>query len=162
MRKIMMVIRREYLQSVTKKSFWIGTLAFPLVLLLIMGLAVGAHFLNPESERRIAFIDETGQLAANMVAALNASDENKFKDGKPRFVVEAVPLTGTSEETRRSLEQKVLDEEIHGILVARQDLDPNAAFGLYLKSVGDEDTGRALRRAQAASSLRSEANAAAE
>jgi len=147
MRKIMMVIRREYLQSVTKKSFWIGTLAFPLVLLLIMGLAVGAHFLNHESERRIAFIDETGQLAANMVAALNASDENKFKDGKPRFVVEAVPLTGTSEETRRSLEQKVLDEEIHGILVARQDLDPNAAFGLYLKSVGDEDTGRALRRA---------------
>ncbi len=147
MRKVLMVIRREYLQNVTKKAFWIGTLAFPLLLLLIMGLAVGAHVLNPETQKRIAFIDETGKLSAKMVEALNASDENKLSDKRPEFIVEAVPLQGSIEDTRRGLEEKILDEEIHGVLVARQDLDPNAGFGLYLKSVGDEDIGRALRRA---------------
>ena len=33
MHKLLMVVRREYLERVRKKSFWLGTLLFPLVLL---------------------------------------------------------------------------------------------------------------------------------
>ena len=144
MHKVLMVIRREYLQSVTKKSFWIGTLAGPLLILVLIGLTVVAHIINPETQKTISFIDETGQLQPSLVEALA---ENKLSDGRPEFVVESAPLAGSVDETRNNLEQQVLDEKIQGILVARQDLDPNAAFGLYLKSVGDESTGRALRRA---------------
>ena len=37
MHKVLMVIRREYLERVKKKSFWIGTMIFPLVMLLLIG-----------------------------------------------------------------------------------------------------------------------------
>ena len=38
MHKIFAVVRREYLQSVKTKMFWIGTLAFPLFIVMIFGL----------------------------------------------------------------------------------------------------------------------------
>ena len=41
MRKILMVLRREYLQSVQKKSFWIGTLALPFLFVLLFALPMG-------------------------------------------------------------------------------------------------------------------------
>ncbi len=144
MRKVLVVIRREYLQSVARKSFWIGTLIFPAALTAIFGLALAAHWVNPEVQKRIALIDQTGEIAGPFREALS---ERRLSDNQPEFVLETVPPGASLEETRRGLEARVLDEEIHGILVVREDLDPNQGFSLYLKSVGDEDVPRALRQA---------------
>ena len=49
MHKILAILRREYMQSIKTKMFWIGTLAFPLFFVGIMALSIGAQLINPES-----------------------------------------------------------------------------------------------------------------
>src|SRR6185503_18657655 len=80
MHKILMVLRREYLERVRKKSFWVGTLIFP----LLMGSLIFGQFalmaLNPEEQKKLVLIDETGTVAP--VVAERLSDK-KLKDGRP-------------------------------------------------------------------------------
>ena len=59
MHNILMILRREYRERVAKKSFWIGAVVLPVFL---GGLIVGSIMLmsvQPEKQRKIAFIDAT-------------------------------------------------------------------------------------------------------
>ena len=58
MHKILAVVRREYLASVQTKMFWIGTLALPLFFVVIIGLQFASQFIDPESQKTLALIDE--------------------------------------------------------------------------------------------------------
>jgi len=129
-----MVIRREYLERVRKKSFWIGTLVFP----LFMGFLVFGQFalmmLNPEEQKKIALVDESGAITKVFSEALA---KKKLKDGRPEYPVEAVPVAGSLEETRRSLEPRVSAKELFGILTVANDPDAKEALRLYGRSVGN-------------------------
>jgi ABC-2 type transport system permease protein len=129
-----MVIRREYLERVTKKSFWIGTLVFP----LLMGVLIGGQFLlmmvKTGEQRKLAFVDETGRLFAQVDAKLS---EKKLNDGRREFVLENVPIEGDAETTRRELEARVNDGEMFGIVVVGEDLAAKDNFRFYGANVGN-------------------------
>jgi ABC-2 type transport system permease protein len=62
MSKLSLIVRREYLTRVTKKSFIIGTLLAPLGLLVYMLVIVGLSAYESGSEVKVAVLDEGGMV----------------------------------------------------------------------------------------------------
>jgi len=148
MHNILMVMRREYLERATKKSFWIGTAVFPLLMVGFSFLPMLLIGLGGNEQKTIALVDGTGKLAAPLTREL--ADE-KLKNGQPKYVIETVPATGSLDDARRSLEPRVRDKQIYGILSVQADIDAKDAFQFYGRTVGDiksiAEFQSALRRA---------------
>lgn len=122
-KKIFAVIRREYLERVRTKAFWIATIIVPAFFFIYMAVQIAA-IKKTSGERRIAVVDTTGRLAPALASEL-ASREEALKREKPgtrgiHWVVETRPITGNLEQTKEALRKEVLDERIYGYLV----LDP--------------------------------------
>ena len=134
MHKLLMVIRREYLERVRKKSFWIGVLVFPLITVGMVTIPMMAGMMNTGEQRKIALVDATGRLADPLRDHLK---DQTLKNGEPMYVIEPVPLKGSIEATRKSLEPRVVGSELFGILTVGNDLDAKNNFQFYGKSVGN-------------------------
>ena len=143
MHKILMVIRREYLERVKKKSFWIGTAVFPLLMVLMFGIQFAAMFLNPAEQQTIAFADATGRLFDATARGL----DDKLKDGRPEFVFVKEEVRGSIDDTYNALKPRVLDGKLSGILIVAEDIESKDAFRFYSKNVGDVMTTERLERA---------------
>jgi ABC-2 type transport system permease protein len=129
-----MIVRREYRERVTKKSFWIGTAVFPV---LMGGLILGSAFLaniSTEKQRTIALVDANGQIAPAVAQKLSAE---KLKSGGPKWVVEIVPIVGSLDQTRKSQKPRVLSKEIFGVVTIGTDLDAENNFNFYGLNVSD-------------------------
>ncbi len=144
MHKIRMVVRREYLEQVRKKSFWIGTLAFPAVGAALFAVPIALQFVNPQEQKTIAFVDATGRLAAPFVESLEG---RKLDDGRPEYVVETVEPAAGVEAARETLEPRVAAGELYGVLTAGPDIEAKDAFAFYAKNVGNIGTAQTLERA---------------
>ena len=134
MHNILMIIRREYRERVTKKSFWIGTLVFPVLMLALVGGSVFFMSMQMAKQRHLAFVDATGGVAPAAAAKLS---EGKLKDGSPMWIVETVPVQGSVEETRKSLTPRVLSKELYGVVTIGPDVDADDNFRFYGLNVSD-------------------------
>jgi ABC-2 type transport system permease protein len=144
MHKLLMVIRREYLERVSKRSFWLGTMLLPL---LGVGLILVQIFLADSESgkvRTIVLVDATGKLSEAFQLKLA---EEKTKEGKPAYRVEVVAPEGGIEETRRRLEPRVLSGEVFGILTVGDNLESESNFSFYARSVGNIFVQKILQRA---------------
>jgi ABC-2 type transport system permease protein len=63
--------------------------------------------------------------------------DEKLKNGQPSYVIENVPVSGSLEDARKPLEQRVRDKKLYGILTVRDDIDAENAFQFYARTVGD-------------------------
>jgi ABC-2 type transport system permease protein len=148
MHNILMIVRREYLERVTKKSFWLGTAVFPLLMVGFSFLPLLLVGLGGNEQKSIALVDGTGKLAAPLTREL--SDE-KLKNGQPRYLIENVAVTGSVEAARKPLEARIRDKQLYGILSVNADIDGKDAFQFYGRTVGDiksiAEFQSALRRA---------------
>jgi ABC-2 type transport system permease protein len=80
--KLFHVIRREYLQQIKTKGFWIGTILIPTLGLVFVYLQVIlASTLIPEG--KIGVVDLTGRLYGPLVAEQKAVSDADEKDGRP-------------------------------------------------------------------------------
>jgi len=70
MNKTMVIVKHEFLSRVKKKSFIIGTLLLPLLMILIMIIPTVLMFTS-FSTKTIAVIDETGELFSKMESSSN-------------------------------------------------------------------------------------------
>ena len=134
MHNILMIIRREYRERITKKSFWIGTLVFPVLMLALVGGSVFFMSMQMAKQRHLAFVDATGGVAPAAAAKLS---EGKLKDGSPMWIVEVVPVQGSVEETRKSLTPRVLSKELYGVVTIGPDVDSDDNFKFYGMNVSD-------------------------
>ena len=144
MHKLLMVIRREYLERVSKRSFWLGTMLLPL---LMVGLILVQVFLTDSESgkvRTIVLVDATGKLSESFQLKLA---EEKTKEGKPSYRVEVVAPEGGVEATRKRLEPRVLSGEVFGILTVGDHLESDSNFSFYARSVGNIFVQKALQRA---------------
>ncbi len=139
MHKVLMVVRREYLERVKKKSFWIGLALFP----ILMAVMIGGQFLlmrvTPETEHPLVVVDGTGGLFETLGAALA---KKKLADGSPQYPLEKAPLAMPAtdeavEAARREAEPKVYDESVWGVLTISADIEGNDPFHLYTGNVGN-------------------------
>ena len=87
MNKLRLIIAREYMSIVGRKSFIFMTLGMPLLFILIMAVPIGLAYLNDKGSdtQQIAVIDETGRYAA----ALKSDDMYSFVAIKGDTVTDA-------------------------------------------------------------------------
>ena len=73
MNKIILIIKREFLTRVRKKTFIIGTILFPL---LYLGLIFGTGYIADRSREdiHVALIDNSGLFTEKLIATANGSD----------------------------------------------------------------------------------------
>ena len=84
--RFFLIVRREYLETVAKKSFIVMTLLTPILIVLLGGVPILLEKLNKSDVKTVALIDETNQYAA----AIKSDDSFKFQlveqatEGNPR------------------------------------------------------------------------------
>ena len=153
MHNVLMVIRREYLDRVRKKSFWIGTLIFPVIM---VALVLGPMALTQLSSgpKKVAVVDATGRLFAPMQDELSrraresaAKDEKKKKSAPTGLVLESIPLQGTVEATYAALKGRVNKDDLYAVITIGDDLDSETNFHYYGRNVGDPQTQERLESA---------------
>lgn len=125
MRRVLVVAVREYQAAVRTKAFLITMLAMP----LLMGGSIAFQVLLRNkvdtTEKRVAILDETGELfGAIAAAAAERNETDIFENGnadskqtKPRFLVEAVETTEEDlDRVKLDLSERVRSEKILGFV----------------------------------------------
>jgi ABC-2 type transport system permease protein len=117
MNKLRLIIAREYMSIVGRKSFIIMTLGMPLLFLLIAAVPVGLAYLNDKGSdvQQIAVIDETGKYAA----ALHSDDMYSF-----------VALKGDTVTDAREFYDKA-NGSIGAVVIIPRDVDSTGVVNIY-------------------------------
>ena len=117
MNKLRLIIAREYMSIVGRKSFIIMTLGMPLLFLLIAAVPVGLAYLNDKGSdvQQIAVIDETGRYAA----ALHSDDMYHF-----------VALRGDTVTDAREFYDKA-NGTIGAVVIIPRDVDSTGVINIY-------------------------------
>ena len=120
MRKIWLIVKREYLTRVKTKGFVIGTIAVPLI---GVGFAFMTAFLSarqPTQTFRLGIVDESGELAPSIRSSMNA----KLPNGEPEFsVLQTVDRPASPGAAEENLRGQVNSGSLDGYLVVPADLD---------------------------------------
>ena len=119
MRKIWLVIKREYLTRVRTKGFILSTVGLPLFSVGIFAFALALATRKADHPLRISILDNLGGLAPQILLSLN----EKLPDGQPRYqVVRAWDRPASSEEAHEELTTQVRDGQLDGFLEVPQDI----------------------------------------
>jgi ABC-2 type transport system permease protein len=121
-KKTFAIVRREYVERVRTKAFWIGTLVIPALFLTYIGVSV-ATARKSGGARKLAVVDVRGDLYESLgkdVAAREEAEKTKAQGPYPHWTLERRPLTGSLEETKAALNREIRDKKIHAYVI----LDP--------------------------------------
>ncbi|MDH3222139.1 MAG: ABC transporter permease [Gemmatimonadota bacterium] len=102
MKPVWTVARREFLERVRSRGFIIGTVALPLVVLILIGASAALGSRGQQARRNIALVDFTGYLGERVRTGLESSG----------YQVEVVPRDGVD-----GLDGRVADGEFFGYLL---------------------------------------------
>src|SRR5579863_1338790 len=108
MRKLWLVIKREYLTRVRSKGFIFSTIAVPLFAVGIFAFQIYTATRQPDHPLKIAILDNAGGLAE----AIDRNLDGKLANGQPAFQVvkkEEHPPASEQEAVRSQVERAELD-----------------------------------------------------
>ena len=117
MNKLRLIIAREYMSIVGRKSFIFMTLGLPLLFILIMAVPIGLAYLNDTGSetQQIAVIDETGRYAA----ALKSDDMYNF-----------VAIKGDTVTNAREFYDKA-NGSISAVIIIPRDVDSTGVVNIF-------------------------------
>lgn len=122
---LFIIIKREFMERVAKKSFIFTTLLMPLLMLLMMAMPTLIMVFSSPSAKKVAIIDETGIVAEHLVEQSNED------------------LTFVK--TDVALESAITDEDYYGVLSIPADVVENpTGVKLYLHDGGSQITEQAI------------------
>ncbi|MDQ3649463.1 MAG: ABC transporter permease [Acidobacteriota bacterium] len=163
MRKMLVVIRREYTQGVRSKTFVISTVLGP-IMMIVFTVVPGLLFnLNTGDATRLAVVDQTGKLyervrdsimraddqesavsggqMPNPETAGNALTQSTAAPVSPdvRYTLEQVMSDGRPlEDIKRELDERVRNKELDAyVMLPRNILEPTGEAGYYGRNLGD-------------------------
>ncbi len=146
MRKVWLVIKREYLTRVRTKGFLFGTFVVPLLLLGMVMIPALVASRQVSQTLKLAVIDETGNLAAAIAQGL----DDKLPDGALAYqIVRRVerPETAKEKQLREELRRQVTGGELDGFLVIPAKVLDGEAAVFHARNTGDFELSGAVRRA---------------
>lgn len=129
MRKVITVIRKEYLERVRSKSFLIGTLLGPALMSMFIVLPILMADKGGDDQRTIGVIDPAG-LYYDQLASVLADQGQTSLDLKRIEVGSGGPTAAISE-----LKHEILAETVHSGIFIDPDFMANAKVSFYNKSV---------------------------
>ena len=117
MRKVWLIIKREYVTRVKTKGFVFGTIAVPVFSIGVMVLAIFLATRLTDRTVRLTIIDNVGGLANAVAAGLDA----RLPDGKPEFeVLKTVTRPPSQEPLRKELRAEIRNDRLDAYLVVNE------------------------------------------
>src|SRR5215475_11196688 len=123
MRKILLMAKRDYVESVKTKAFILGLVVAPL---LFGGGFLGIAILKKKPDlrdKRIAILDHTNVAAGQIIRAARAKNDKELNDKTtgqqiaPRYVFEQIPPDPVNPtEQHLALSKRVRDRELFAVL----------------------------------------------
>lgn len=138
MKKILAVIKREYLQIVRTKGFIIGTILGPVLMSLFLIVPMLMTVVSVARQEKVAVIDATGEIFPEMKTRLN----QKLKDGSLRYVLEEYRIGEDIEQLKEQLNQKVLAKELSSYIYIPEDIVTGGEAEYVSEHVSDFDKTR--------------------
>jgi len=121
MRKILAVIKREYIQMVRTKGFIIGTVLGPVFMIALIVVPIIVSSVSVEKQETIGVVDLTNEIFMELDKKLDHKDY-RLKDGFRRYVLEKFePYAGT-DELRHELRERVLKKELSAYIYIPEDV----------------------------------------
>jgi ABC-2 type transport system permease protein len=121
MRKILSVIKREYIQIVRTKGFIIGTVLGPVFMLALIVVPIIVSSASVEKQGTIGVIDLTNEIFMELDKKLDHKDY-RLKDGFRRYLLEKFEPSAGIEEVRTDLREKVLRKELSAYIYIPEDV----------------------------------------
>ena len=132
MRKIWLIIKREYVTRVKTKGFVITTLFVPLSGILTVALIVFIASHGSDHNTRLAIVDNAGGLAESTASRL----KGVLSNGKPEFTVsESIDRPASPDDVQQGLRASINSGALDGYLVIPSDL--SQSFELHTKNPGN-------------------------
>ena len=146
--KIFVLARREYLTRIRSKGFWIGTVILPIFMAALIFLPT-IILSKTRAQQRAVIVDETGKLAAGVVARL--ATETHAGDIRGATVVATVePPAADPAAQRADLDRRVLAGDLDAwIWIGEGDLAEDTVE-YHAESVSNILTQRVIRDAVSA------------
>jgi ABC-2 type transport system permease protein len=139
-KKVFAIARREYVERVRTKAFWIATLVIPLLFGAFIAIQVAASR-KTGGERKIAVVDLTGKTAKPLADELAALEARQAKEAEgrrgPHWMLETRPLQGSIDATKDALRREVLEKKISGYLVLDSQKLASEEADYYSTTVSD-------------------------
>src|ERR1700691_1490412 len=128
-RKLGLIIKREYLTRIKTKSFIIGTILVPLIGLAFCLLIIFLLNHKPTHTMRLVIVDNSGQLAHSKTQGLDA----KLENGQPEFnIVETIARPASPDAVQQNLRARINAEKIDAYLWIPR--DPKDSFELHMRN----------------------------
>ena len=129
MRKLGLIIKREYLTRIKTKSFIIGTILVPLIGLAFCLLIIFLVNHKPTHTMRLVIVDNSGTLAQSITQGLDA----KLENGQPEFnIVETIARPASPDAVQQNLRARINAEKIDAYLWIPR--DPKDSFELHMRN----------------------------
>lgn len=135
MRKILSVIKREYIQIVRTKGFIIGTILGPVIMAALIVVPVVMQFVAVDQQERIGVVDMNREVFLELDKKL----DQKLKDGSRRYLLEEYRATVDLEALREDLNQKVLDKTLNAYIFIPQNIGQGGEAEYVSEHVSDFD-----------------------
>lgn len=121
MRKILVVIKREYIQMVRTKGFIIGTVLGPVFMIALIVVPIIVSSVSVEKQETIGVVDLTNEIFMELDKKLDHKD-HRLKDGFRRYVLEKIEPSAGLEELRHKLRERVLKKELSAYIYIPEDV----------------------------------------
>jgi ABC-2 type transport system permease protein len=121
MRKILAVIKREYIQIVRTKGFIIGTVLGPVFMIALIVVPIIVSSVSVEKQETIGVVDLTNEIFMELDKKLDHKDY-RLKDGFRRYVLEKFEPSAGLEELRHELRERVLKKELSAYIYIPEDV----------------------------------------
>ncbi len=133
MRKVWLVLKREYGTRVRTKGFVIGTLALPVLVVALLAFSVFMAERTASQPVKLAILDEAGGLAQAVAAGLN----QKLPNGQPAFRIVDVLEGPVGAEAEQGLSTKVQQGELDAYILLPPDAVQSGRAEFRAGTAGD-------------------------
>jgi ABC-2 type transport system permease protein len=123
MRKILSVIKREYIQIVRTKGFIIGTILGPVMMAAFIVVPVIMSTMAVDRQEIIGVVDLSQEVFSGLDKKLD-QEQFRLDDGSRRYVLKKTELLpGISvDELKKELNEKVLNEELSAYILIPEEV----------------------------------------
>jgi ABC-2 type transport system permease protein len=135
MGKTLVIIAREYVAIVRKKSFLIGLFLVPGIMALAFLVPVLMMKMKTGNQRHIAVIDHTGRLYGGLVSQL----DGKLKDGRPQYLIRLEPSDADTARVQARLIEEIDAGDLDALLVIPTAVYEGEEAAYYGKTVSNVD-----------------------
>lgn len=147
--KLWEIIRREYLERVTKKSFWISTIILPVFMLGSLFLPAVFSTMSLQKSFRIAVIDLSGktfdQFQSNLREKKATGKEHPAgKEEGGKFDLEKIDPGLDLQKTLSGLKEEIAAKKWEGCLLIAKDIDQPDSFQYFGRNVSNITVLRSL------------------